>query len=100
MALLRRVRGGKPAAKRRTLGRGDAESFIDALESAGARAKELDHEAEGSIRAAAGVANMERQRSLRGDVLGQGRVPKTVPRQDVAAGAPRDGFTAFFGTRP
>jgi hypothetical protein len=30
-------RGGQRSHKRRTLGRGDAESFIDALESRGAR---------------------------------------------------------------
>jgi len=36
-----------------------------------------------------------RQRRLR-----FGRVPKTVRAMDGAAGAPRDGFTAFFGTRP
>jgi len=36
-----------------------------------------------------------RQRRLR-----SGRVPKTVRAMDGAAGAPMDGFTAFFGTRP
>ncbi len=57
--------------------------------------------AQGTAGATRGLARRQATRSFRRQRrLRSGRVPKTVRAMDGAAGAPRDGFTAFFGTRP